>query len=97
MPQVLIDIIGQTQMFIVKISIHNLAGKTQTLTITKVLPLEAPEPEVKIGEIVDVELGNERDDHADESVKRATDGIESEDTKLCQMWLMMSYTDYILL
>ncbi|KAL0713267.1 hypothetical protein Bca4012_020245 [Brassica carinata] len=80
-PQVLIDTIGQKRTFIVKISTHNLGGKTRTLTVTKVLPLEAPGPEVKIGEIVDVEQGNERDAHADESVKRAADGVESEDAK----------------
>ncbi|KAG2323001.1 hypothetical protein Bca52824_016214 [Brassica carinata] len=80
-PQVMIDTIGHTQKFIVKVSIHNLAGKTQTLSVTKVLPLEAPELEGKLGENVDEELGNERDDHADESVKRAADGVESESAK----------------
>ncbi|KAL0702341.1 hypothetical protein Bca4012_058463 [Brassica carinata] len=77
----MIDTIGHTQKFIVKVSIHNLAGKTQTLSVTKVLPLEAPELEGKLGENVDEELGNERDDHADESVKRAADGVESESAK----------------
>ncbi|KAG2312099.1 hypothetical protein Bca52824_023656 [Brassica carinata] len=80
-PQVLIDTIGQTRTFIVKISTHNLDGKTQTLTVTKVLPLEAPAPEVKTGDEVDVELCNEREDLADESVKRAADGVGSEDAK----------------
>ncbi|CAN7077606.1 unnamed protein product [Brassica oleracea var. botrytis] len=44
-PQAMIDTIGQTRKFIVKVSNHNLTAKTQTLTVTKVLPLEAPEPE----------------------------------------------------
>ncbi|KAL0855178.1 hypothetical protein Bca101_060330 [Brassica carinata] len=70
-----------TRTFIVKISTHNLDGKTQTLTVTKVLPLEAPAPEVKSGDEVDVELCNEREDLADESVKRAADGVGSEDAK----------------
>ncbi|KAL0790226.1 hypothetical protein Bca101_006472 [Brassica carinata] len=38
----------------------------QTLTVTKVLPLKAPEPEGNLGENVDEEPDNEKDDHADE-------------------------------
>ncbi|KAF2532659.1 hypothetical protein F2Q70_00030603 [Brassica cretica] len=77
-PQAMIDTIGQTRKFIVKVSNHNLTAKTQTLTVTKVLPLEAPEPEGNLGENVGEESYNEREDHADESVKRGADGIESE-------------------
>ncbi|KAL0846571.1 hypothetical protein Bca101_019817 [Brassica carinata] len=80
-PQVLIDAIGQTRTFVVKISSHNLEGKTQTLTVTKVLPLEAPEPEAKSGDDADVELGSEGGGLADESVKRACDEVGSEDAK----------------
>ncbi|CAN6821229.1 unnamed protein product [Brassica oleracea] len=80
-PQAMIDTIEQTQKFIVKVSNHNLTAKTQTLTVTKVLPLEAPEPEGNLGENVDEEPDNEREDHADESVKRGADGIESEGAK----------------
>ncbi|XP_048624109.1 uncharacterized protein LOC106404337 [Brassica napus] len=35
-PQAMIDTIGQTRKFIVKVSDHNLNGKSQTLTVTKV-------------------------------------------------------------
>lgn len=42
MPQVLIDAIGQTRTFVIKVSKHNLEGKTQTLTVTKVLAPEVP-------------------------------------------------------
>ena len=80
-PQVLIDAIGQTRTFVVKISSHNLEGKTQTLTVTKVLPLESPEPEAKSGDDVDVELGSEGGGLANESVKRAGDDVGSEDAK----------------
>ncbi|WZZ43689.1 hypothetical protein YC2023_039948 [Brassica napus] len=80
-PQAMIDTIEQTQKFIVKVSNHNLTAKTQTLTVTKVLPLEAPEPEGNLGENVDEEPDNEREDHADESVKKGADGIESEGAK----------------
>ncbi|KAL0748743.1 hypothetical protein Bca101_030745 [Brassica carinata] len=41
-PQALIDTIGQTRTFVIKISNHNLEGKTQALTVTKVFPLEVP-------------------------------------------------------
>ncbi|KAF3487124.1 hypothetical protein F2Q69_00053968 [Brassica cretica] len=80
-PQAMIDTIGQTRKFIVKVSNHNLTAKTQTLTVTKVLPLEAPEPEGNLGENVGEESYNEREDHEDESVKRGADGIESEGVK----------------
>ncbi|CAF1703054.1 unnamed protein product [Brassica oleracea] len=79
--QAMIDTIGQTRKFIVKVSNHNLTAKTQTLTVTKVLPLEAPEPKGNLGENVGEEADTEREDHADESVKRGADGIESEGVK----------------
>ncbi|CAF1786099.1 unnamed protein product [Brassica napus] len=80
-PQAMIDTIGQTRKFIVKVSNHNLTAKPQTLTVTKMLPLEAPEPEGNLGENVGEEADNEREDYADESVKRGVDGIESEGVK----------------
>ncbi|CAN6825684.1 unnamed protein product [Brassica oleracea] len=80
-PQAMIDTIGQTRKFIVKVSNHNLTAKTQTLTVTKVLPLEAPEPEGNLGENIGEEADTEREDHADGSVKRGADGIESEGVK----------------
>ncbi|KAL0664636.1 hypothetical protein Bca4012_101474 [Brassica carinata] len=40
--QALLDTIGHTHKFIVKVSDHNLTGKTQTITVTKILPPEAP-------------------------------------------------------
>ncbi|KAF3572569.1 hypothetical protein F2Q69_00060989 [Brassica cretica] len=43
-PQALLDTIGLTRKFIVKVSDHNLTGKTQTITVTKILPPEAPLP-----------------------------------------------------
>ncbi|KAG5400305.1 hypothetical protein IGI04_014912, partial [Brassica rapa subsp. trilocularis] len=80
-PQAIIDTIGQTWNFIVKVSNHNLTAKTQTLTVTKVLPLEAPEPEGNLGVNVGKEGDSESEDHADKSVKRGADGIESEGVK----------------
>ncbi|KAH0882676.1 hypothetical protein HID58_058772 [Brassica napus] len=80
-PQAIIDTIGQTRKFIVKVSNHNLTAKTQTLTVTKVLPLEAPEPKGNLGVNVGEEADSESKDHADESVKRGADGIGSEGVK----------------
>ncbi|KAL0721136.1 hypothetical protein Bca4012_035735 [Brassica carinata] len=80
-PQALIDTIGQTRTFIVKVSSHNLTAKTQTLTVTKVLPLEVIEPEANLGENVDEEPVNEGDDDVAETVKRVADGVGSEGAK----------------
>ncbi|KAL0770316.1 hypothetical protein Bca101_035467 [Brassica carinata] len=80
-PQAIIDTIRQTRKFIVKVSNHNLTAKTQTLTVTKVLPLEAPEPKGNLGVNVGEEADSESEDHADESVKRGADGIGSEGVK----------------
>ena len=83
-PQAMIDTIGQTRKFIVKVSNHNLNGKSQTLTVTKVLPLKAPEPVVETGENVDGESdrgGGGGGDHADESARRSADGVEFKGVK----------------
>ncbi|CAN7015691.1 unnamed protein product, partial [Brassica rapa subsp. trilocularis] len=80
-PQALIDTIGQTRTFVVKVSKHNLEGKTQALTVTKVLPLEVPVLEDVLDENVVEEPADGRDDAADVTVKRSSDGIESGETK----------------
>uniref|UniRef100_M4EMR5 Replication factor A C-terminal domain-containing protein n=1 Tax=Brassica campestris TaxID=3711 RepID=M4EMR5_BRACM len=80
-PQSLTDSIGQSRTFIIKVSKHNLDGKTQTLTVTKVLPLEVPALEGDIDEGVEEEPVDEKDGAADGNVKRISDGIESGETK----------------
>ncbi|KAF2592314.1 hypothetical protein F2Q70_00043435 [Brassica cretica] len=80
-PQSLTDSIGQTRTFIIKVSKHNLDGKTQSLTVTKVLPLEVPALEGNIDEDVEEEPADEKDGAADGTVKRNSDGIESGETK----------------
>ncbi|CAN6913758.1 unnamed protein product [Brassica oleracea var. botrytis] len=91
-PQALSDTIGQTCKFIVKVSNHNLTGKTQSLTVTKVLPSEAPELEGELEEDVIVPAaqktlddgGAEDDPSMDsngEKVKRAAENDEAEDPK----------------
>ncbi|KAH0851857.1 hypothetical protein HID58_094427, partial [Brassica napus] len=80
-PQSLTDSIGQSRTFIIKVSKHNLDGKTQSLTVTKVLPLEVPALEGDIDEGVEEETVDEKDGAADGNVKRISDGIESGETK----------------
>ncbi|CAG7890077.1 uncharacterized protein LOC103839974 isoform X1 [Brassica rapa] len=66
-PQTLIDTIGQTHKFVVKVSKHNLTGKTQTITVTKVLPEPAPQ--------------NAIEDPADERIRKASGSLESQEAK----------------
>ncbi|KAL0886251.1 hypothetical protein Bca101_010234 [Brassica carinata] len=72
-PQAMIDTIGQRRTFVVKVSSHNLEGKTQTLTVTKVLPIEALESKASLGEKSDEEPVSGSGDHAEVSVKRVAD------------------------
>ncbi|KAL0863900.1 hypothetical protein Bca101_043018 [Brassica carinata] len=67
-PQALTDTIGQTHKFIVKVSNHNLTGKTQALTVTKMGNREDGPS-----------IGNEK--YEDERVKRSSNGNESEEAK----------------
>ena len=80
-PHSLTDTIGQTCTFIIKVSKHNLDGKTQSLTVTKVLPLEVPALEGNIYEVVEEEPADGNDGAADGTVKRSSDGIESAEAK----------------
>ncbi|KAG2314101.1 hypothetical protein Bca52824_017223 [Brassica carinata] len=41
-PEALISTIGQRHKFCVKVTEHNLSGKTRSLTVTKILPLDTP-------------------------------------------------------
>jgi len=80
-PQDLIGTIGQTHKFVIKVSKHNLEGKTQALTVTKVLTPDASVLEDNVEENVDDESADERKEVADESVKRSSDGVESGEVK----------------
>ncbi|KAH0890702.1 hypothetical protein HID58_053131 [Brassica napus] len=57
--QALLGTIGQTHKFIVKVSKHKLEGKTQALTVTKLLPSKAPAPEDNLEENVIVHSAEE--------------------------------------
>ncbi|KAF3497752.1 hypothetical protein DY000_02054313 [Brassica cretica] len=71
----------QTRKFIAKVSNHNLTAKTQILTVTKVLPPDAPEPESSLGENVDEEGDTEGGDNAAELGKKGAGVMESEVVK----------------
>ncbi|WZZ82920.1 hypothetical protein YC2023_103492 [Brassica napus] len=73
-PQTLVDTIRRTYMFIVKVSDRNLKGHIHTLTVTKVLPLDAPEPVEALVETVSEEP-------VDGRVKRGSDLVESGEAK----------------
>ncbi|KAH0860512.1 hypothetical protein HID58_088773 [Brassica napus] len=78
-PQALLDAIGQKRRFIVKVSDHNLTGKTQTLTVTKILPPEAPQPIEHLEEKANPSRGFE--DAAGDMVRKASERLESGEAK----------------
>ncbi|XP_022549715.2 uncharacterized protein LOC106370799 [Brassica napus] len=89
-PQALIDTIGQTRKFVVKVSNHNLTGKTQALTVTKVLTPEVPEVEANFEgnvavpdaqETLDKEVAGDGPSTFFGSVKRAAGQADAEDPK----------------
>ncbi|WZZ89290.1 hypothetical protein YC2023_117869 [Brassica napus] len=84
-PGALLDTIGQTRKFIVKESDHNLKGKTQTITVTKILPLEAPLPATS--DDIPTTMGDGSapssgfGDAAGDRDRKAADNLESDDAK----------------
>uniref|UniRef100_A0A0D3APQ9 DUF223 domain-containing protein n=1 Tax=Brassica oleracea var. oleracea TaxID=109376 RepID=A0A0D3APQ9_BRAOL len=77
-PRALLDTIGQTRKFIVKVSDHNLTGKTQTITVTKILP-----PEVPLPSTVGVESGSSGSsgDNAGDKARKADEILEADEAK----------------
>ncbi|KAF3586213.1 hypothetical protein F2Q69_00031077 [Brassica cretica] len=49
-PEALISTIGQKHKFCVKVTKHNLDGKSRSLTVTKILPLDTPPVTESLGE-----------------------------------------------
>lgn len=84
-PQALLDTIGQTRKFIVKVSDHNLTAKTQTITVTKILTLEVPLPLSSdgISKTVSDESGpsNVFEDAVGDRARKASEILESNETK----------------
>ncbi|KAF8045909.1 hypothetical protein N665_4216s0003 [Sinapis alba] len=94
-PEALISTIGQTHKFCVKVTEHNLSGKTRAITVTKILYLDTP-PATKasVGNATaatseeTLETGNDvceasksRVDSADEGSKRTCDSAKEEKAK----------------
>ncbi|CAN6844459.1 unnamed protein product [Brassica oleracea] len=77
-PRALLDTIGQTRKFIVNVSDHNLTDKTQTITVTKILPPEAPLPST-----VGVESGSSRSsgDTAGDRARKTDEILEADEAK----------------
>ena len=80
-PQALIDTIGHTRKFIVKVSDHNLTGKTQALTVTKVLPLKVQEVEGTLEGTLQNGVADGNPPTCVGIVKRAANNVETEDPK----------------
>ncbi|KAH0909840.1 hypothetical protein HID58_033161 [Brassica napus] len=94
-PEALINTIGQRHKFYVKLTEHNLSGKTQALTVTKILPLDTPtETETSAGNSIaatpnepfqtgnDVcEASKSRVGSADVGSKRSCDNAKVEEAK----------------
>ncbi|KAF3504749.1 hypothetical protein F2Q69_00044643 [Brassica cretica] len=77
-PQALLDTIGQTRKFIVKVSDHNLTDKIQTITVTKILPPEAPLPStVGVGSGSSGSSG----DTAGDKARKAAEILEADEAK----------------
>lgn len=83
-PQALLDTIGHTYRFIVKVSDHNLSCKTQTITVTKIFPPAAPQTIAPLeGHAVPptsddiLKTGGDR-------VRQASESLESAEAKRCK-------------
>ncbi|CAH8392677.1 unnamed protein product [Eruca vesicaria subsp. sativa] len=94
-PQALLDAIGQTRRFIVKVSDHNFTGKIHAVTATKILPPEAPRPVAGLeGEGIPAITGDVLKTGSDESgpssgfeysggdkIRKASESIGTEEVK----------------
>ncbi|XP_048610996.1 uncharacterized protein LOC111198356 isoform X2 [Brassica napus] len=79
-PQALLDTIGQTRKFIVKVSDHNFSGKTQTITVTKILPLAVALPATSEEPGASSGFGNSAGDRA----RKAAEILEADEAKRCK-------------
>ncbi|CAH8384343.1 unnamed protein product [Eruca vesicaria subsp. sativa] len=94
-PEALINTIGQTHKLIVKVSEANFTGKTRAITVTKILPKEAP-PSLTSSDENSTALASDETllsanevcgpsrsvgDSADDEVKRSFDSVEPEKAK----------------
>ncbi|CAH8350126.1 unnamed protein product [Eruca vesicaria subsp. sativa] len=94
-PRALLDAIGKTFKFIVKISDHNLSGKIQSITVTKILPPDVPHPNARLEDEGIAETANDilkagsgggdasggGEGSPGDKVRKASGGFESDETK----------------
>ena len=83
-PQALLDTIGHTYKFIVKVSDHNLSGKTQTITVTKIFPPEAPQPIAPLEEHAVPTTSGDILESGSDGVRKASETLESDESKRCK-------------
>ncbi|KAF3591673.1 hypothetical protein DY000_02024546 [Brassica cretica] len=83
-PQALLDTIGHTYKFIVKVSDHNLSGKTQTITVTKIFPPEAPQPIAPLEEHAVPTTSGDILESGSDRVRKASETLESDESKRCK-------------
>ncbi|CAF1932756.1 unnamed protein product [Brassica napus] len=87
--EALISTIGQRHKFCVKVTEHNLSGKTRSLTVTKILPLDTPPATMSSEEdhttATSEEAFKRRLDSADGS-KRTCGSDEIEEAKRLKCW-----------
>ncbi|CAN6975022.1 hypothetical protein IGI04_036482 [Brassica rapa subsp. trilocularis] len=83
-PEALISTIGQKHKFCVKVTEHNFSGKTRSLTVTKILPLDTP-PATESSEVNETTVASEEKfiNHVGsaEGSKRTCDGTTLEEAK----------------
>ncbi|CAF2240337.1 unnamed protein product [Brassica napus] len=83
-PEALISTIGQKHKFCVKVTEHNFSGKTRSLTVTKILPLDTP-PATESSEVNETTAASEEKfiNHVGsaEGSKRTCDGTDLEEAK----------------
>ncbi|KAF3500677.1 hypothetical protein F2Q69_00044554 [Brassica cretica] len=83
-PQALLDTIGHTYRFIVKVSDHNLSGKTQTITVTKIFPPAAPQTIAPLEEHAVPPTSDDILKTGGDRVRQASESLESAEAKRCK-------------
>ncbi|CAG7878577.1 hypothetical protein HID58_016709 [Brassica napus] len=83
-PQALLDTIGHTYRFIVKVSDYNLSRKTQTITVTKILPPAAPQPIAASEEHAVPSTSDDILKTGGDRVRQASESLESAEAKRCK-------------
>ncbi|CAN6821364.1 unnamed protein product [Brassica oleracea var. botrytis] len=83
-PQALLDTIGHTYRFILKVSDHNLSRNTQTITVTKILPPAAPQPIAALEEHAVPSTSDDILKTGGDRVRQASESLESAEAKRCK-------------